>query len=255
MERLDARLVSNGTVSGRSKAKELIENGFVTVNGRVITKASFSVTDADEITCDTSSIRYVGRGGYKLEKALTMAEIPIAGMVAMDVGASTGGFTDCMLQNGAARVYAVDVGHGQLHPTLCADPRVVNLEGTDIRHTEQISQTVEQGSIHLCSVDVSFISLTSVMPYIVPFLADHARVIVLIKPQFEAGRSDIGKGGIVKNPAVHKRVLKEITAFLESLPFRVLAVEPSPITGGDGNVEFLAVLCYTTDKRRGVECK
>lgn len=255
MERLDARLVSCGVISGRAKAKELIENGCVTVNGRIVKKAAALVSDADEIVCDTSSVRYVGRGGYKLEKALTMAPIPIDGVVAMDVGASTGGFTDCMLQNGAAQVFAIDVGHGQLHPRLQADSRVVNLEGTDIRHTERLFETIAPKTVQLCSVDVSFISLKSVMPYVVPFLAEEARLIVLIKPQFEAGRADIGKGGIVKNPSVHKRVLKEITAFLEELPFTVLAVDQSPITGGDGNVEFLAVLCYTTDKRRGNSCE
>ncbi len=251
MERLDAWLVSHGLVSGRSKAKELIVAGLVTVNGKAVTKASASVSDADQIVCDTSGIRYVGRGGYKLEKALTMVPVTLDGMTAMDVGASTGGFTDCMLQNGAARVYAIDVGHGQLHPTLRADARVVNCEGTDIRHTETLQAVIAPHSVQICSVDVSFISLKSVMPYIPPFLAQGATVIVLIKPQFEAGRVDIGKGGIVKNPAVRRRVVTDITSFLETLPFRVLAVEESPITGGDGNVEFLAVLCYTNREREG----
>ena len=248
MERLDAWLVSHGMISGRGKAKELIENGYVCVNGRVVKKASLTVDDTDDICCDTSSVRYVGRGGYKLEKALTMVSVPINGKIAMDVGASTGGFTDCMLQNGAARVFAIDVGHGQLHPKLVQDPRVVNLEGTDIRHTEQLMETIQPKTVQLCSVDVSFISLKAVMPYVLPFLADNAYVIVLIKPQFEAGRADIGKGGIVKKKSVHQRVLKEMTTFLEEMPFRLLAVDTSPITGGDGNVEFLAVLCYTTDK-------
>lgn len=251
MERLDAWLVSHGLVSGRSKAKELIVGGLVTVNGKTVNKAAAMVSDADEIACDTSGIRYVGRGGYKLEKALTMAEIPLKSAVAMDVGASTGGFTDCMLQNGAAKVYAVDVGHGQLHPTLQADARVVNCEGCDVRHTDTLKETIPLRSITLCSVDVSFISLKAVMPYVVPFLADGAIVITLIKPQFEAGRADVGKGGIVKNPSVRRRVLNDIVAFLETLPFRVLAVDESPITGGDGNVEFLAVLCYAERKQEG----
>lgn len=251
MERLDAWLVSHGLVSGRSKAKELIEGGLVTVNGKAVKKAAVSVSDTDEIVCDTSGIRYVGRGGYKLEKALTMATIPLRDAVAMDVGASTGGFTDCMLQNGAAKVYAVDVGHGQLHPTLQADDRVINCEGCDIRHTDALQEIIPLQSVSVCSADVSFISLKSVMPYVVPFLSDGATVIVLIKPQFEAGRADIGKGGIVKSPTVRKRVVADVTAFLESLPFQTLAVGESPITGGDGNVEYLAVLRYTKCEQEG----
>ena len=244
MERLDRYLVTTGAVSGRDKAKQLIENGCVTINGKTVHKVSLLVSDTDTVVCDTSSIRYVGRGGLKLEHALSMAPIPLAGAICLDVGASTGGFTDCMLQNGAKRVFAVDVGHGQLHPHLAADARVVNIEGCDIRRTDVLTRALQGEVITVCSVDVSFISLKLVIPAILPLLSDGATLIVLIKPQFEVGKQHVGKGGIVKDERVRLEIVENLKAFFAMQNLHLQALAPSPITGGDGNVEFLAVLCY-----------
>ena len=243
-ERLDSVLVKQGIASGREKAKELIQGGAVTVNGVTVTKPSFAVRDGDTVACTAPPPRYVGRGGYKLEKAIAIAAVPLSKAVAMDVGASTGGFTDCMLQNGAQTVYAVDVGHGQLHPTLREDERVHNLEGTDIRDTDTLSGVIPPHGITVCSVDVSFISLAAVLPSLPPFLADGATVVCLIKPQFEAGKAAIGKNGIVKDKKEHIRVLRESGALFASLSLGLQQLTHSPITGGEGNIEYLAVLTY-----------
>lgn len=243
-QRLDAVLVARGWASGREKAKELIAGGSVQVNGRTVTKAALLVSDTDALTCDNSSQRYVGRGGYKLEKAIAEAGLTLSGVCAMDVGASTGGFTDCMLQHGAARVYAVDVGHGQLHPSLCADERVTDLSGTDIRDAEKTGQVIPRGTVNFCSVDVSFISIQSIFAAILPFLAPGATLVCLIKPQFEAGRAAIGKNGVVKDPKAHRRVLEETIRFWSAFPCRLECLTFSPIAGGEGNVEYLAVLTY-----------
>lgn len=243
-QRLDAMLVARGWASGREKAKELIASGKVQVGGRTVTKASFLVGDADAVTCDNSSQRYVGRGGYKLEKAIAEASLTLDGVCAMDVGASTGGFTDCMIQHGAARVYAVDVGHDQLHPSLREDKRVFDLSGTDIRDTDKAGQAIARGSIDFCSVDVSFISIQSIFAAILPFLAPGATLVCLIKPQFEAGRAAIGKNGVVKDAKAHRRVLEETVRFWSAFPCRLEQLTFSPIAGGEGNVEYLAVLTY-----------
>ena len=239
--RLDAYLVSAGYAGGRDKAKELITTGQVLVDGVVVTKASRTVTPDRTVECRAPREKYVGRGGYKLERAIEAAGLTLTDAVAMDVGASTGGFTDCMLQCGAARVYAVDVGHDQLHPSLRQDSRVTVLEGTDVR-SDRLRQTVEQGSVTFCSVDVSFVSLSNVLPAVVPYLAQSATLVCLIKPQFEAGRAAIGKRGVVKDRRVHQRVLAEQLALFASLGLTVGWLGHSPITGGEGNIEYLAVL-------------
>ncbi len=239
--RLDVWLVQNGYAGGREKAKELIAADYVTVDGRPIKKASFNVTPAMTVVCTAPAQKYVGRGGYKLEKILALDGISVDGAVCMDVGASTGGFTDCMLQNGAVHVYAVDVGHDQLHPNLRADARVTVLEGTDIR-SEALGAAVPAGSVSFCSVDVSFVSLTHILPSVLPYLATNAILVCLIKPQFEAGVGDIGKRGVVKDRRVHIRVLQQMLALFDSLHLPLAHLTYSPITGGEGNIEYLAVL-------------
>ena len=245
--RLDAALVRRGLESSRERAKARILAGDVWVNGKPVAKPSALVDEEAEILCKGEGLAYVGRGGCKLEKAIA-GRLDVSGAVAMDVGASTGGFTDCLLKSRAARVYAVDVGHGQLHPSLVADPRVVNLEGTDIRSGETLRGIIPAGSVNFCAVDVSFISLTRVLPAVLPFLKENAVLVCLIKPQFEAGRAAVGKRGVVKDPRVHCRVLDELCAFFMGLGFSVRWLDFSPITGGDGNIEFLAGLRYDREK-------
>ncbi len=245
MMRLDALLVMKGFVSGREKAKKLIENGAVTVAGKAVTKASVKVPCDSDIICDTSSVRFVGRGGFKLEKALQISGVNVEGKVAMDVGASTGGFTDCLLQVGAKRVYAIDVGTEQLHPVLRDDSRVVVLEGTDVR-SPILQGSIPAVSIDVCAIDVSFISLTLVLPAVLPFLKDGATVLCLIKPQFEAGKSAIGKKGVVRDAKIHRRVLEDLCVFFSDNMLSVQALDFSPITGGEGNIEFLAALTYSS---------
>ena len=240
-ERLDTYLVTAGCVSGREKAKEIIEAGYVSVNGTAVTKASRRVAPTDVVVCAAPAQKYVGRGGYKLERAIEAAGLTLTDAVAMDVGSSTGGFTDCMLQNGAAKVYAVDVGHDQLHPTLRSNPQVVVLEGTDVR-SEALAAAVAEGSVTFCSVDVSFVSLSHVLPAILPYLTPSATLVCLIKPQFEAGKAAIGKHGVVKDRKVHARVLSQQLCLFAEWGLSPLWLGHSPITGGEGNIEYLAVL-------------
>ena len=214
------------------------------VNGHPAAKPAQLVKEADAIDCDTRSLLYVGRGGYKLQKALDVTGWRLEGVTAMDVGASTGGFTDCMLQQGAVRVYAVDVGHDQLHEKLRTDSRVINLEGIDIRKTEKIQNFVAESSVLFCSVDVSFIPVEGIFASVLPFLADRARIVCLIKPQFEAGRQAVGKNGVVKDPKAHKQVLHALLAFFAGQRCRLEQLTYSPITGGEGNIEYLAALTY-----------
>lgn len=239
MPRLDAALVQRGMAQSRQRAKQLIQDGQVSVDGTVRRKASFVVLDENEITLSGSDIPYVGRGGLKLERALEQGRIDLHGLICLDIGASTGGFTDCMLQRGAARVYAVDVGHGQLAEALRQDSRVVNMEGTDIRHV-----TVEQlgSAVDFFSVDVSFISLRLVLPAAAELLRADGMAAVLIKPQFEAGRENIGKNGLVTSEKAHLRVLTEMLELFPSLGLSLQLLCPSPIRGGSGNAEYLAVL-------------
>lgn len=236
--RLDLFAVENGLIKSRERAKEMIKGGNVTVNGRVVTKASFDVVDTDKIEITGGELPYVGRGGLKLEAAINAFKIRLDGLVCIDIGASTGGFTDCMLKNNAAKVYAVDVGHGQLDETLCADSRVVNMEKTNIK---DVSSDFFDDKIDFISVDVSFISITQVFPKIYELLSGEYAV-VLIKPQFEAGRSNIGKNGIVKDKKVHCSVIKQVSVSAAENGLSSVGIIPSPITGGDGNIEYLLYL-------------
>lgn len=237
--RLDMWLVQNGVFGGRDTAKKHIEAGEISVNGKTVTKASFGVEAGDTVTC-TGSERYVGRGGYKLEKALAACLLSLDGVTALDVGASTGGFTDCMLQYGAKKVYAVDVGHGQLHPSLRENPAVICLEGTDIRSKDAAAQITDCPAF--CSVDVSFISLKQVLPAVLQLVAADAVLVCLIKPQFEAGRAALGKNGVVKDKTAHVAVLCELCRFFDECGCGLVKLMPSPIRGGEGNIEYLAVL-------------
>ena len=230
--RLDVYLVKNNLAGGRDAAKRLIEEGKVFVNGKPAVKAGTDV-DGAEVELRGEPMRYVSRGGLKLEKAINTFTIDIKGKTAIDIGASTGGFADCMLQNGAAKVYAVDVGHGQLSPKLTADPRVINLEGTDAR------SLVLDEKADFASVDVAFISLELVLPKVFELLKDGGGLAALIKPQFEAGRENVGKKGVVKDKAVHKQVVERITDFASKLGFEVKGLDFSPIRGPEGNIEYL----------------
>lgn len=243
MARLDAELVARGIARSRERAKEMIAAGNVTVNGITAKKASDSVSAEDAVESCEEEI-YVGRGALKLEKAAAEFGLDFTGKVCLDIGASTGGFTDLMLKNGAEHVFAVDVGHGQLAPALCADERVTNMEGTDIR---DISAEDIGGQADFISVDVSFISLTKILPKVCELLKDGAAAAVLIKPQFEAGKRDIGKHGIVKDKKVHIRVLTEIDSFASAIGLICEKYTFSPVKGGSGNIEYLVKLC----KRNG----
>lgn len=234
-ERLDCALTARGFCATRSKAQAIISEGFVCVNGTVCMKASRKVSDSDSITV-TGSLPFVGRGGYKLRYALAEFGISVTGLHCLDIGASTGGFTDCLLQNGAAFVLAADVGHGQLAEELRNDPRVKSMEGTDIR---ALSPTTEGLPADFAVCDVSFISLTQVLPSIPPLLKPDGTAVVLVKPQFEAGRAAIGKNGIVRDPKVHRQVLQAVRSAASLAGFSICAECESPIKGGSGNTEFL----------------
>ena len=236
MARLDAAMVQQGLVPSRQRAKTLIQNGQISVNGKVCTKPAFAVEETDQITMEGSDIPFVGRGGLKLEYALEQTKRSLDGLVCLDIGASTGGFTDCMLQRGAAKVYAIDVGHGQLVQSLRENPRVVNWEGTDVRsiapeQLDSIAYQIEE-----------VISLHDVLPYVLPLLKPDAAGAILIKPQFEAGRENIGKNGLVQSQRVHVQVLGNILTLLSALGLTVQLLCPSPIRGGSGNVEYLAAV-------------
>ncbi len=244
--RIDLWLVQHGYASGREKAKELLVAGYVEVDGHQVTKPSVRVMEGQTVVCRAPAPRYVGRGGYKLEKALSLTDMSLIGKICMDVGASTGGFTDCMLQHGAAHIYAVDVGHDQLHPRLRGDSRVTVLEGTDIR-SEALAATVATASLGFACVDVSFISLSNILPAVLPFMGLESMLVCLIKPQFEVGKAGVGKNGVVKDHKAHRRVLERMLCLFQELNLSVKHLTFSPITGGEGNIEYLAVLtCNTT---------
>ena len=235
--RLDALLVKNGQVQSRERAKALIMAGQVYVKNQKCDKAGQMVdedTTVAEIRGET--LKYVSRGGLKLEKAMENFDVTLEGKVCMDVGSSTGGFTDCMLQNGAVKVYAVDVGHGQLAWKLREDPRVVCMERTNARYLshEQISDELD-----FASIDVSFISLKLILPAVAGILKDGGCVASLVKPQFEAGREKVGKKGVVRDPTVHKEVLEHYLEHAQEAGFGVLGLTYSPIRGPEGNIEYL----------------
>lgn len=238
MARLDAELVSRGIARSRARAKEMIASGSVTVNGAEAKKASLEVSEGDIIESSEQEL-YVGRGAFKLEKAVEVFGIDLTGKVCLDIGASTGGFTDFMLRHGAARVIAVDVGHGQLAPSLRSDSRVTDLEGTDIR---SLSVQDIGGQVDFICADVSFISLKMILPKAYELLRDGSCAAVLIKPQFEAGRSAVGKNGVVKDKKAHVRVLSELHSFAAETGFSPQGYTFSPVRGGSGNIEYLALL-------------
>lgn len=238
-ERLDVLMVRRNLAESREKAKALIMSGIVYVNGQKEDKAGTSFEETVQIEVRGNTLKYVSRGGLKLEKAMSRFGVQLAGKVCMDVGASTGGFTDCMLQNGAVKVYAVDVGHGQLAWKLRNDERVVCMEKTNVRYVtpEDIADP-----IGFASIDVSFISLTKVLGPVKALLEDNGQIVCLIKPQFEAGREKVGKKGVVREPAVHLEVIDMVIDYALSIGFEALNLEFSPIKGPEGNIEYLLYL-------------
>ena len=237
--RLDTLLVERGLVATRERARALILAGQVRVNGQPATKAGHTVQPEDGVTLDTPDHPYVGRGGLKLAHALDVFGITPAGRMALDIGASTGGFTDVLLQRGATRVVAIDVGHGQLDWKLRSDPRVVVMERHNARTLTPQQLPEDARRFHLITIDVSFISLRQILPVLPPLLQSGGDVVALVKPQFEAGREEVGKGGIVRDEGVHKRVVDEVTAAAQALGLQRTGVVESPITGMEGNREFL----------------
>ncbi|WP_195416317.1 TlyA family RNA methyltransferase [Enterocloster citroniae] len=238
-ERLDVLMVQRSLAESREKAKALIMSGIVYVNGQKEDKAGTSFDDMAQIEVRGSTLKYVSRGGLKLEKAMSHFGVELEGKVCMDVGASTGGFTDCMLQNGAVKVYSVDVGHGQLAWKLRNDDRVVCMEKTNIRYVtpEDIGDR-----IRFASIDVSFISLTKVLGPVKALLTEDGQIVCLIKPQFEAGREKVGKKGVVREKSVHLEVIRMVIQYALSIGFEVLNLEYSPIKGPEGNIEYLLYL-------------
>ena len=242
-ERLDVLLVSKGLAASREKAKAIIMSGTVFVDGEKEDKAGTVFPENVKIEVRGNTLKYVSRGGLKLEKAMANFDITLKDKICMDVGASTGGFTDCMLQNGAVKVYSVDVGHGQLDWKLRNDERVVCMEKTNIRYVkpEDIDDVLD-----FASIDVSFISLTKVLPPVKNLLKDNGEIVCLIKPQFEAGREKVGKKGVVRDKKVHFEVIEMVTEFALSIELYPLELDFSPVKGPEGNIEYL--LHLTKDK-------
>ena len=238
-ERLDKLLVARGLAESREKAQALILAGEVYVEGQRVDKAGTKVPQEARIEVRREVLPYVSRGGLKLEHALKAFGLKVEGLVCADLGASTGGFTDCLLKHGAQKVYAVDVGRGQLHFRLREDPRVVVMEGINARYlkAEDLPEPVD-----LITIDVSFISLTKILPAAVKLLKPGGLIVALIKPQFEVGRGRVGKGGVVRDPALHQEVIAKIKDFAQELGLEVLGLTESPLLGPAGNKEFLILL-------------
>lgn len=235
-QRLDLAVVERGLADTRSRAKALIMAGDVLVNGQRETRAGQNVAPADDVALREKP-RFVSRGGEKLDHALEAFGIDVAGLAAADLGASTGGFTDCLLQRGAARVYAIDVGYGQLDERLRTDPRVVSMERTNARHLESLPEPV-----NLVVADVSFISLALIFPVVARVLSHGGACVPLIKPQFEAGKGEVGKGGVIRDPAIHEKVLRAAIDAARANGLTARGLVASPLRGPAGNVEFLAHL-------------
>lgn len=243
-DRLDVLLVKRGLSESREKAKAVIMSGIVYVDGQKEDKAGQTFADTANIEVRGSTLKYVSRGGLKLEKAMECFDVSVKDKVCMDIGASSGGFTDCMLQNGAKKVYAVDVGHGQLAWKLRNDTRVVVMEKTNIRYVkpEDIGE-----SIDFASIDVSFISLSKVLPAAYNLLGERGEIVALIKPQFEAGREKVGKKGVVREKATHIEVIQNCFAYAKENGFFVRELEFSPVKGPEGNIEYLYHLVKSGD--------
>lgn len=238
-ERLDVLLVQRGLAPSREKAKAIIMSGIVYVDNVKEDKAGTTFDEKSVIEVRGKTLKYVSRGGLKLEKAMDIFGVEVEGKVCMDVGASTGGFTDCMLQNGAIKVYSVDVGHGQLAWKLVTDDRVVCMDKTNIRYItpEDISDVIQ-----FASIDVSFISLTKVLLPVKGILTPEGRIVCLIKPQFEAGREKVGKKGVVRDKSVHMEVIEKVMEYAKSIGFGIMNLDFSPVKGPEGNIEYLLYL-------------
>ena len=238
-KRLDVLLFERGLAASREKARALIMSGNVYINNQKSDKPGTAYKDDVNLEVRESALGFVSRGGLKLNKAIKAFKVDLKGLVAMDIGASTGGFTDCMLQNGVARVYSVDVGYGQLDWKLRNDDRVVNMERTNIRYIdrEKVSEKLD-----FISIDVSFISLCLVLPVAKSLMKDGARAVCLIKPQFEAGREKVGKNGVVREPQIHVEVIEKIKTYVLDNGFKILGLDFSPVKGPKGNIEYLIYL-------------
>ncbi len=249
--RLDVELCRRGLAESREKGRKMILAGYVTVNGVIVLKPSFSAGTEDVIKSAYKE-KYVGRGGYKIERALKFFNISLGGLTTLDVGASTGGFTDCMLQNGAVKVYAVDVGEGQLHHKLRHDIRVVNLEKTNFRDMD--IALLGDGADFAC-VDVSFISLKLILPSLYRALKLNGCAVTLIKPQFETGGRHLGKNGVVRDKSAHMQVLRNFMQYTKECQFLVKGLTFSPITGAQGNIEYLAYITKEDISPAGIDIK
>lgn len=238
-DRLDILLVKKGLASSREKAKAIIMSGIVYVEGIKEDKAGTSFDETVNIELKGQTLKYVSRGGLKLEKAINEFNINLENKICMDIGSSTGGFTDCMLQNLATKVYAVDVGHGQLDWKLRNDERVITMERTNIRY---LTKDDINESIDFASIDVSFISLSKVFPSLKLLLSNNANIVALIKPQFEAGREKVGKKGVVRDSKVHIEVIENVITYALNNEFKILSLSYSPIKGPEGNIEYLIYL-------------
>lgn len=244
--RLDQLLVARGFAQSRERARSLLIAGHVDVAGVRVTKAGTLVDEAADIHVRQADHPWVGRGGIKLAHALEAFQIGVEGIQALDIGASTGGFTDVLLQRGAARVVALDVGHNQIDWRLRTDRRVVVIEGVNARHLTPETLPADARQFDLVTIDVSFISLAHILPVVPALLAPDGHVIALVKPQFEAGKAEVGAGGIVRDPAIHARVIEAVSAAAVQVGLTALKSVPSPITGAEGNQEFLMLLARTS---------
>ncbi len=238
-KRLDAAVFEQGFCDSREKAKTLIMAGVVYVNNQKADKPGMQIKDDDSIEVRSNPLKYVSRGGLKLEKAMSSFDIKLDGLVCADIGASTGGFTDCMLQNGAKKVYSIDVGYGQLAWKLRTDPRVVNMERTNFRY---VTEEQVPDELSFASVDVSFISLSLIVPVMRTLMRNDAYAVCLIKPQFEAGRDKIGKKGVVRDKSVHVEVVDNIIGMMLNNGFSVSGLDYSPVKGPEGNIEYLILV-------------
>lgn len=247
--RLDTAIFERGLTESREKARTSVMAGIVYVNNQKADKPGMQIKSSDVIEVRGKALKYVSRGGLKLEKAVENFKLDLKGMVCADVGSSTGGFTDCMLQNGAAHVYAIDVGHGQLAWSLRNDDRVTVMEDTNIRYVDPDSFDPPVG---FCTIDVNHISLKLVLPVVKDMLGSCGELVCLIKPEFEAGRGKVGKNGIVRESSVHEEVLRNILDFMIGLGFKLLALDYSPIKGQKGNIEYLCHACPGENSDRGI---